>query len=198
MPKVIACVLLASLACSAPPRRVWTAGAPARSDSAIIDPFAEEAPRLLNLRLAAQFPWTDDGACAARESAGEWKTLIERCYHALDLSRIRFRDPDHRCALASTEAIAVGQVVGICLLVQPQLALAAVVIVGAVVVAAYIAAELAKAENCDDWFTACLGTKIASIPGPLYGHSQCHACRDLCVQLGGAWPASANGKPCQW
>src|SRR5262249_26520765 len=69
---------------------------PPRAPVAVI-----EAPRLANLKRAATLPWTDDGRCAVREASAPWATLIERCYRALDLSRIRFNDPDHRCAVAS-------------------------------------------------------------------------------------------------
>jgi len=88
------------------------------------------------------------------------------------------------------------EAVGICLLVQPELLVAAVIVVGAIAVAAAIAAELEKGAACDEMFTACLETGIAGIREPLYRHSQCHACRDVCVQNGGAWSATANGKPC--
>jgi len=123
--------------------------------------------------------------------------LVERCYRALDLTRLHFRDPDHRCAVASVDAATVEEVVGVCLLAQPELVVAAVVVIGVVVVAAAIAAELEKERSCDEWFTACLETRIASMPGPLYGHSQCWACKLRCVQLGGVWPDEANGKPCR-
>jgi hypothetical protein len=39
------------------------------------------------LERAAQYPWVDEGACAVREASNEWKILVERCYHALDLAR---------------------------------------------------------------------------------------------------------------
>ena len=105
--------------------------------------------RIANLERAANYPWTDDGACAVREASGEWRTLVEKCYHALDLSRIRFQDQDHRCGVASADAAAIAQIVGICLLVQPELVVGAVVVVGAVIVAAAIAAELTKPQKCE-------------------------------------------------
>jgi hypothetical protein len=74
--------------------------------------------------------------------------LVERCYFALDLARIQFRDIDHRCPVAQADAAMVGQMVGICLLVQPELVVGAVVVVGVVVVAAAIAAELEKKFPC--------------------------------------------------
>src|SRR5262249_7707786 len=82
---------------------------------------APPSMRLENLRRAAQYPWTDDGACVVRESWGDWKTLIEHCYFALDHSRMRFRDVDHRCLVAQVDAATVEQVVAVCILVQPEL-----------------------------------------------------------------------------
>lgn len=55
-----------------------------------------EPTRLENLQRAAQYPWTDEGACVVRESWGDWKTLVERCYFVLDHSRMRFQEVDHR------------------------------------------------------------------------------------------------------
>lgn len=115
---------------------------------------APEDSRIANLQRAAQYPWTDYGACAVREAAGPWRTLVERCYQALDLARIQFRDVDHRCGVAQADAATIGQIVGICLLVQPELVVGAVVVVGVVVVAAAIAAELQKKEPCK---CACMG-----------------------------------------
>ena len=72
--------------------------------------------------------------------------------------------------MASVDAATVEEVVGVCLLVQPELIVAAVVVIGVVIVAAAIAAELENEKSCKEWFTECLGTRIASIPGPKYGH----------------------------
>jgi len=83
---------------------------------------------LENLQRAAKLPWLDDGTCAVREAAGEWRMLAERCYHALDLSRIQFRDVDHRCPVAQTNVAAVQVVVGICLLAALELAVDAVIV----------------------------------------------------------------------
>jgi hypothetical protein len=182
---LISSILVGSLGCS-------TVHAPAAAERLA----AVQSPRLENLRRAATLPWLDDGVCAVREAAGEWRLLVERCYHALDLSRIRFQDPDHRCAVASTETVAMAEAVAVCLLVQPELLVVAVVVVGVVIVAAAIAAELEKSDDCDELFTVCLGTRIQSIPGPKHGHGQCHACRDVCRQYG-TWPEVANGKPCR-
>jgi hypothetical protein len=81
------------------------------------------------------------------EASGEWRMLVERCYHALDLSRIQFRDVDHRCPLATTNVAVVQVAVGICLLAALELAAEAVIVTGVVVVAAAIAAELTKEEE---------------------------------------------------
>ncbi|WP_338041910.1 MULTISPECIES: DUF6310 domain-containing protein [Myxococcus] len=62
--------------------------------------------------------------------------VAERCFHALDHERIRFRDPTGRCAVASAGAAAMG--IGICILAAPEIVVGAVVITGAVVVAVVI------------------------------------------------------------
>lgn len=49
---------------------------------------------------------------------------------------------------------------------------------------------------CYEKYTGCLETAVQGIDGPLYKHSQCVACRDLCMQKKGAWPSEANGMPC--
>ncbi|WP_375771256.1 hypothetical protein NR798_10260 [Archangium gephyra] len=49
---------------------------------------------------------------------------------------------------------------------------------------------------CYAKYTGCLDTAVQGIDGPLYKHSQCVACRDVCMQNKGAWPSEANGKPC--
>jgi hypothetical protein len=51
-------------------------------------------------------------------------------------------------------------------------------------------------KHCDEEFTRCLETPTQSKRGPLYKHSQCVGCRDLCVQAKGRWPAEANGMSC--
>jgi hypothetical protein len=167
------------------------------SACATVEPNRGEAAtsnrRIANLRRAAALPWLDDGRCAVQEASNEWPALAEACFHALDHDKIRFHDVTGKCTVAQVEAATLG--VGLCILAAPEI-VGAVIVIGVVVAAAAIVAELERAESCDDMFSACLGTSIAGIPGPLYGHSQCHACRDLCVQLGGAWPATANGKPC--
>lgn len=111
-----------------------------------VHPGNPDNPRLENLERAARYPWTDDGACVVRESWGDWKTLIERCYPALDLSRMQFRDVDHKCLVAQVDAATVERVVAVCILVQPELAVGAVIVLGAVIVAAAIAAEIEREQ----------------------------------------------------
>jgi len=96
-------------------------------------------PRFANLQRAAQFPWTDDGHCVVREASNEWSVLAERCFHALDHDRVKFRDVTGRCAVASAGAAAVG--VGLCVFVAPEIIVGAVLIVGVVVVAGAIKEE---------------------------------------------------------
>jgi hypothetical protein len=57
--------------------------------------------------------------------------LAERCFHALDHDRVRFRDITGRCAVASAGA-AVG--VGLCVLAAPEIVVGAVIVAGVVVV----------------------------------------------------------------
>lgn len=128
----VAAVLVGVLACAGPGSRV-SSGQP-------------ENQRLENLRRAAQYPWVDEGDCAVREAAGEWRTLVERCYFALDLSRIQFRDIEHRCPVAQADVATVEAVVGMCLLVQPELVVGAIIVVGAVMVASAIAAEIRREQ----------------------------------------------------
>lgn len=148
MKAMLAAVLVGLLGCAGPQVR----------------PGSPDNPRLENLERAAQYPWTDDGACVVRESWGDWKTLIERCYPALDLSRMQFRDVDHRCAVAQLDATTVEEVVAVCILVQPELAVGAVIVLGAVIVAAAIAAEIEREqavartiENTKPCWCTCLG-----------------------------------------
>ena len=96
--------------------------------------------RVANLRRAAALPWTDDGHCVVREAANEWPVLVERCFHALDHKRVRFSDVAKRCAVAQVGAAALGGV-GLCILAGPEIA-GAVIVIGVVVTAGAIAAEL--------------------------------------------------------
>ena len=103
--------------------------------------------RIANLERAAKYPWKDEGACAVGEASGEWQLLVERCFYALDRSRIMFRDINHRCPVAQVDAATVEEIVGVCLLVQRELAVGAIIIIGAAIVGAAIAAELAPAKK---------------------------------------------------
>jgi hypothetical protein len=96
-------------------------------------------PRFANLHRAAQYPWTDDGHCVVREASNAWPVLAERCFHALDHDRVKFRDVTGRCAVASAGAVAAG--VGLCVFVAPEIIVGAVIIAGVVVVAVAIKEE---------------------------------------------------------
>jgi hypothetical protein len=115
----------------------------ALSACATMNPLPAEredpSPRLANLQRAAQYPWTDDGHCVVREASNEWPVLAERCYHALDHDRVRFRDVTGRCSVAST-ALAPAALggIGICLLASPAVVTGAVIVIGTVVVAVAI------------------------------------------------------------
>jgi hypothetical protein len=124
-------VLLVLAGCAAQPRGIQSA-------------VSGGERRTANLERAARYPWIDEGACAVREADGEWRTLVERCYFALELTRIQFRDVGQQCPVAQVDAAALGPMVGMCLLVQPELVVGAVIVIGVVVVAAAIAAELQK------------------------------------------------------
>jgi Family of unknown function (DUF6310) len=102
-------------------------------------------PRTANLQRAAQFPWADDGHCVVREASKEWPVLAERCFHALNHDRVKFRDVTGRCAVASAGAAAAG--VGLCVFAAPGIVVGAVVVIGAVVVAIAIKEELDAYER---------------------------------------------------
>ena len=78
------------------------------SACATMDPSPGElealSPGLANLQRAALYPWTDDGQCVVREASNEWPPLAERCFHALDRDRVRFRDVNKKCAVAYVDA----------------------------------------------------------------------------------------------
>ena len=99
--------------------------------------FEAPSPRLANLQRAALYPWTDDGQCVVREASNEWPILAERCFHALDRDRVRFRDVNKRCAVAYADAAAPA-VVALCVFAAPEIVAGAVIVIGAVVVAAAI------------------------------------------------------------
>ena len=75
--------------------------------------------RLANLQRAAALPWTDDGHCVVREAENEWSVLAERCFHALNHERVRFRDVTGRCAVAQAGAATVGGA-ALCILAAPR------------------------------------------------------------------------------
>jgi hypothetical protein len=95
------------------------------------------SPRFANLQRAAQYPWTDDGKCVVRESSNEWPILAERCFHALDHDRVRFRDGTKKCAVAYADAAAPA-IVALCVSAAPEIVVGAVIVIGTVVVAAAI------------------------------------------------------------
>jgi hypothetical protein len=113
------------------------------SACATMDPsqgeLEDSSPRLANLQRAALYPWTDDGHCVVREASNEWPILAERCFHALERDRVRFRDVERKCAVASAPAAAaVPAAVALCIFASPAVVTGAVVVIGAVVVAAAI------------------------------------------------------------
>ncbi len=93
-------------------------------------------PRFANLQRAAQYPWTDDGQCVVREASYEWPILADRCFHALDHDRVKFRDVTGKCAVASAGAAVAA--VGLCVFAAPEIIVGAVIITGVVVVAVAI------------------------------------------------------------
>ncbi len=114
------------------------------SACATMDPgpgeMEEPSPRYANLQRAAEYPWTDDGHCVVREASTEWPILAERCFHALDHDRVRFRDVTGRCAVASAPAAAAAVPIGValCVFASPVVVTGAVIVIGTVVVAVAI------------------------------------------------------------
>src|SRR3954470_4840003 len=100
--------------------------------------------RVSNLRRAATLPWVDDGQCAVREASGEWAVLVERCFHALDLARIRFRDVTGKCPIAQAGEATMVLEMGLCILAGPEIA-GAVIIIGSAAVVAYAIHEALEA-----------------------------------------------------
>src|SRR3712207_3389362 len=94
-----------------------------------------QSPRFANLQRSAQYPWTDDGHCVVREASNEWPVLAERCFHALDHDRVKFRDVAGKCAVASAGAAAATVGVGLCVFASPAVVAGAVIVIGTVVVA---------------------------------------------------------------
>jgi hypothetical protein len=102
--------------------------------------WVDPGPTLANLQRAALYPWTDDGHCVVREASNEWPILAERCFHALERDRMRFRDVERKCAVAYADAAApaLPAAVALCIFASPAVVTGAVVVIGAVVVAAAI------------------------------------------------------------
>ena len=100
--------------------------------------------RIANLQRAATLPWVDDGRCAVREASSEWAVLVERCFHALDRGRIRFRDVTGKCHVAQAGEATMVLEMGLCILAGPEIA-GAVIIIGSVVVVGYAIHEALEA-----------------------------------------------------
>jgi hypothetical protein len=75
-----------------------------------------------------------------REASNEWPILAERCFHALERDRVRFRDVTGRCAVASAPAAAAAVPMGValCIFASPAVITGAVIVIGTVVVAVAI------------------------------------------------------------
>ena len=145
-------------------------------------PEAVSENRLANLERAAHYPWKDDGRCAVQEASGDWATLVERCYDVLDRSRIRFVDHQGVCPVAQADVIRaeeLARLVGICLLVQPELVVGAVIVVGTFAVAAAILVEIeaarARKPGC---YCSCVRRNDG--PYPLKRVPSAAVCEELC------------------
>src|SRR3954464_11613660 len=91
--------------------------------------------RVSNLQRAATLPWVDDGQCAVREASGEWAVLVERCFHSLDLGKIRFRDVTGKCRVAQAGEATMVLEMGLCILAGPEIAGAVIIVASAAAVA---------------------------------------------------------------
>lgn len=151
---------------------------------------AGNGSKLANLERAAQYPWSDDGRCAVRESSGDWATLVERCFGALDLHRIRFVDHEGRCPIAQAGAMTadeVTQLVGICLLIQPEIAVGAVIVIGAVVVAVAISEAIDAERQKLPCKCMCMGVDGRGKTHGPYDNKRTkdrYACEQKCLQDG--------------
>lgn len=147
----------------------------------------DEDDRLANLKRAARNPWRDDGRCAVQQASGGWATLVERCYDALERSRLRFVDREGVCPIAQAGLTTAGEaarLVGICLLVQPELVAGAVIVIGIVVVAAAIAAEIEAAERAKKPGCRCECLKVGESPYTEFGRVASPAvCAERCWAL---------------
>jgi len=106
-----------------------------------------ENARRANLQRAVSLPWRDDGRCVVEEASHPWPVVAERCFHALDTQKVRFRDLHRRCPVASADAATLQATVGVCLLAQPELLVGVVVVVGVFVVAVAIVEALDAYER---------------------------------------------------
>src|SRR5262249_34950256 len=86
-------------------------------------------------------------------------------------------DVEHRCSVAQVDTATVEEIVGVCLLVQPELAVGAIIIIGAVIVGAAIVAELApaKAAGC---YCFCLQEGVGKAPRDRVANAG--VCRSIC------------------
>ncbi|MGE6757157.1 DUF6310 domain-containing protein [Corallococcus interemptor] len=107
---------------------------------------ASRSDKIANLRRAATLPWKDEGRCVVLEASRPWPEVVERCFHTLDTRRVRFRDTERQCPVATADAATLEMMVGVCLLTQPELVVGAVVVIGVVVVGVAIA-EALEAES---------------------------------------------------
>jgi hypothetical protein len=168
-------------------------GVGCRADRAYVHPPASDplAHRRLILARAAQLPWMDEGRCAVKEASGEWRALVERCYHALDLSRLRFQDIEHRCSVADADAASVQAMVGVCLLIQPELIVGAVVVIGVIVIAAALAAELNQPprSRCEEVAVTCRESCTeSSLPTKSGTGFEFWRCVNACLERNGCAP----------
>ena len=106
--------------------------------------------RIANLLLAKHFPWKDDGACVVQNASREWSELARACFSELDQARVRFQDTQQVCPVAQTFAdpATLRATVALCLFVQPELVLGAVIFVGVIMVAPLIVEALQAARSC--------------------------------------------------
>jgi len=133
--RVHACALLVLLAACATPEPVRARRLRVLSNTSRT---TESSQALANLRRAAKLPWKDDGRCVVAAADNPWRVVVERCFQTLDREKVRFRDVQHRCPVASADAASVQAMVGFCLMIQPELVVGAVVVVTAFVVAVAI------------------------------------------------------------
>jgi hypothetical protein len=146
--------------------------------------------RISNLNKAAALPWTDNGHCVVQEASNDWPVVVERCFAALDSRRIRFQDPERRCAVATADAVTLESLVGICVLSQPEVVVGAVVILGVVVVAAEISAALEEEDPCKKVAESCRETcSKTSLPSGNYGFKFWN-CINACMEEHGCPPST--------